>query len=48
MRLDPRWAPEPDRLVVPDASLHRMTPQRLEGPAHLVVEIARTARPAPR
>lgn len=45
MRLDPRWSPEPDLLVVTDAHAERMTPQRLEGPADLVVEIASDGDP---
>jgi Uma2 family endonuclease len=40
MRLDPQWSPEPDLMVVLDESRHRMGPQRLEGPADLVIEIA--------
>jgi Uma2 family endonuclease len=39
MRLDPKWSPEPDLLVVLDGNRHRLTAQRLEGPADLVVEI---------
>lgn len=46
MRLDPRWSPEPDLLVVTDAHRDRMTPQRLEGPADLVIEIASEGDPA--
>lgn len=45
MRLDPRWSPEPDLLVVTDARLDRLTAQRLEGPADLVVEIASDGDP---
>ena len=45
MRLDPDWSPEPDILVVRDARRHLMTPQRLEGPADLVVEIASESDP---
>ncbi|MGI9000715.1 MAG: Uma2 family endonuclease [Pseudonocardia sp.] len=40
MRLDPRWSPEPDLLVVTDALRDRLLPTRLEGPAAFVVEIA--------
>jgi Uma2 family endonuclease len=40
MRLDPRWSPEPDVVVVTDAHRERITEQRLEGPADLVIEIA--------
>ncbi len=46
MRLDPRWSPEPDLLVVTDAHRDRMTAQRLEGPADLVVELASDGDPA--
>ncbi|MGH8909698.1 MAG: Uma2 family endonuclease [Egibacteraceae bacterium] len=45
MRLDPRWSPEPDLLVVTDAHLDRITRQRLEGPADLVIEIASDGDP---
>jgi Uma2 family endonuclease len=40
MRLDPKWSPEPDLMVVRDERRHLMGPQRLEGPADLVIEIA--------
>lgn len=33
LRLDPRWSPEPDPLVVTDEHGDRITEQRLEGPA---------------
>jgi Uma2 family endonuclease len=45
MRLDARWSPEPDVLVVLDAHRDRLTEQRLEGPADLVVEIASEGDP---
>lgn len=45
MRLDERWSPEPDLLVVVDDRRHLMTPQRLEGPADLVLEIASESDP---
>lgn len=45
MRLDPRWSPEPDLLVVTDAHRDRITRQRLEGPADLVIEIASEGDP---
>ncbi len=45
MRLDPRWSPEPELLVVTDAHRHRMTSRRLEGPGDLVVEIASDGDP---
>jgi Uma2 family endonuclease len=44
MRLDPKWSPEPDMLVVREERLHLMGPQRLEGPADLVIEIASPGR----
>jgi Uma2 family endonuclease len=40
MRLDPLWSPEPDLMVVRDGRRHLIGPQRLEGPADLVIEIA--------
>ena len=40
MRLDPRWSPEPDLLVVKAENAHRMTEKYLDGPADLVIEIA--------
>ena len=46
MRLDERWSPEPDLLVVRNEGLNRMTPMRLEGPADLVIEIASDGDPA--
>lgn len=46
MRLDPRWSPEPDLLVVTDEHRDRIGPQRLDGPADLVVEIASDGDPA--
>jgi Uma2 family endonuclease len=45
MRLDPRWSPEPDLLVVRQARRHLLTPTRLEGPADLVIEIASDSDP---
>jgi len=45
MRLDERWSPEPDLLVVREARRHLLTPQRLEGPADLVIEIASEGDP---
>jgi Uma2 family endonuclease len=45
MRLDERWSPEPDLLVVRDDRRHLLTPQRLEGPADWVVEIASEGDP---
>ena len=45
MRLDAQWSSEPDLLVVLDATRPRMTSQRLEGPADLVIEIASDGDP---
>jgi Uma2 family endonuclease len=45
MRLDERWSPEPEILVVRNARRHLLKPQRLEGPADLVIEIASISRP---
>lgn len=45
MRLDERWSPEPDLLVVRDERRHLLGPQRLEGPADLVIEIASEGDP---
>jgi Uma2 family endonuclease len=45
MRLDPRWSPEPDLLVVRSARRHLVGKTRLEGPADLVVEIASDSDP---
>ena len=45
MRLDQRWSPEPDLLVVRAARRHLLTPTRLEGPADLVIEIASESDP---
>jgi Uma2 family endonuclease len=45
MRLDERWSPEPDVMVVREEHRHRMTAKRLEGPADGVIEIASEADP---
>ena len=45
MRLDERWSPEPDLLVVRSDQRHRMTRTRLEGPANFVIEIASEGDP---
>lgn len=45
MRLDTRWSPEPDLLVIRDEHRDRLTPQRLEGPADWVIEIASESDP---
>lgn len=45
MRLDERWSPEPDLLVVRNENRHHLTPQRLEGPADWVIEIASDGDP---
>jgi Uma2 family endonuclease len=43
MRLDGRWSPEPDILVVTEGRCSAIGKQRLEGPADLVVEIVSEA-----
>jgi Uma2 family endonuclease len=45
MRLDERWSPEPDLLVVREEHLARLPDQRLERPADLVIEIASASDP---
>lgn len=45
MRLDAKWSPEPDILVVTESRLERVTERRLEGPADLVVEIVSESDP---
>ena len=45
MRLDERWSPEPDLLVVRDQRRHLLGKNRLEGPADLVIEIASDSDP---
>jgi Uma2 family endonuclease len=45
MRLDPRWSPEPDLMVVRDSRRHLLTPRCLEGPCDLVIEIASESDP---
>ncbi|MGH7387876.1 MAG: Uma2 family endonuclease [Candidatus Rokuibacteriota bacterium] len=45
MRLDERWSPEPDLLVVRDDRRHLLGANRLEGPADLVIEIASDSDP---
>ena len=45
MRLDERWSPEPDLLVVREARRHLLTRTRLDGPADLVIEIASESDP---
>jgi Uma2 family endonuclease len=45
MRLDAKWSPEPDLLVVRDQRRHLLTPRRLEGPADFVIEIASEGDP---
>ena len=44
IRLDAKWSPEPDLLVVRAERRHLMGPQRLEEPADLVIEIASPGR----
>ena len=43
MRLDPRWSPEPDLLVVREGRQHLCLKGRLDGPADMVVEIVSEA-----
>ena len=45
MRLDERWSPEPDLLVVRDEHRDRLGKNRLEGPADFVIEIASDSDP---
>jgi Uma2 family endonuclease len=45
MRLDPRWSPEPDLLVVREHRQHLLGEHRLEGPADFVLEIASESDP---
>jgi Uma2 family endonuclease len=45
MRLDERWSPEPDLLVVRDERRHLLTETRLEGPADWVIEIVSEGDP---
>jgi Uma2 family endonuclease len=45
MRLDADWSPEPNLLIVRAGRRHLITPQRLEGPADLVVEIVSESDP---
>jgi len=45
MRLDEKWSPEPDLLVVREERRHLMRTQRLEGPADLVIEITSGSKP---
>jgi len=40
MRLDPKWSPEPDVMVVRAENVHRIGAQRIEGPPDLVIEVA--------
>ena len=45
MRLDARWSPEPEIVVVREARRALLTKQRLEGPADLAVEIVSESDP---
>jgi len=45
MRLDAQWSPEPDILIVRDSRTDLMSPQRLEGPADMVIEIVSESDP---
>ncbi|HEX7183285.1 MAG TPA: Uma2 family endonuclease [Thermoanaerobaculia bacterium] len=45
MRLDSRWSPEPDLMVIRDERRDRVTRKCLEGPADWVIEIASDSDP---
>jgi len=45
MRLDERWSPEPDLLVVREERQHLLQKQYLDGPADLVIEIVSEGDP---
>ena len=45
MRLDARWSPEPDLLIVRQMHTHRLTENHLDGPADMVIEIASASDP---
>jgi Uma2 family endonuclease len=45
MRLDPKWSPEPDIMVIRDEWRRLIFPKRLEGPADLVIEILSDSHP---
>ena len=45
MRLDERWSPEPDLLVVRNERRHLLGRTRLEGPADFVIEVASHSDP---
>ena len=45
MRLDERWSPVPDLMVIRNENRQRMTPRWLEGPADWVIEIASETDP---
>ena len=45
LRLDAQWSPEPDILIVRDSRTDLMSPQRLEGPADMVIEIVSESDP---
>src|SRR5260370_30369705 len=45
MRLDPKWAPEPDVVVIRGERRNLVSRQRLEGPADLAIEIASYSHP---
>lgn len=45
MRLDARWSPEPDLLIVRADRRQLLGPYRLEGPADFVIEIASESDP---
>ncbi|HYL06247.1 MAG TPA: Uma2 family endonuclease [Thermoanaerobaculia bacterium] len=45
MRLDSKWSPEPDVMVIREERRHLVSRQRLEGPADLAIEIASYSHP---
>jgi Uma2 family endonuclease len=45
MRLDPKWSPQPDVMVIRGERRHLVSRQRLEGPADLAIEIASYSHP---
>jgi Uma2 family endonuclease len=45
MRLDHKWSPEPDVMVIREERRHLVSRQRLKGPADLAVEIASYSHP---
>lgn len=45
MRLDAKWSPEPDLMVVREERRHLITKRRLEGPADMAIEIVSESDP---